>query len=81
MEQKQKAMKLEQSKNKKKILEILPKLKLQQKIWKTRLRESPRFKNKNEREKSWNGKKKTIRVNSDGPTSNSIAFQNRTKRK
>lgn len=29
MEQKQKAMKLEQSKNKKKILEILPKLKLQ----------------------------------------------------
>lgn len=72
MEQKQKAMKLEQSNNKEKLLEILPKLKLQWKVWKTKSKEFPRIKNKNK--KTWNGKNKTTRVNSEGPMSNSIAF-------
>ena len=55
MEQKQKATKLEQSNNKESLMEILPKLKLQWKVWKTKSREFPRIKNKNKN--TWNGKK------------------------
>lgn len=73
MEQKQKAMKLEQSNNKEKLLEILPKLKLQWKVWKTKSKEFPRIKNKNKKNFG-KGKNKTTRVNSEGPMSNSIAF-------
>lgn len=79
MEQKQKAVKLEQSNNKEKLLEILPKLKLQWKVWETKSRGFPSIKNKNK--KTWNGKNKATRVNAKGPMSNSIAFQNKTKRK
>lgn len=57
MKKNQNAIKLEPPKSKKKLLEILPILKLQQKHWKTKLRESLRIKNKNEREKSGNRKK------------------------